>query len=63
MDFIKKNGSGILVCLAIAIPSWLLGKMFPVIGGAVIAIIAGMIVTMFWDNKGKAEPGIKWTSR
>ena len=63
MDFIKKNGSGILVCLAIAIPSWLLGKMFPVIGGAVIAIIAGMIVTMLWDNKGKAEPGIKWTSR
>ena len=63
MDFKKKNGSGILVCLAIAIPSWLLGKMFPVIGGAVIAIIAGMIVTMFWDNKGKAEPGIKWTSR
>lgn len=63
MDFIKKNGSGILVCLAIVIPSWLLGKMFPVIGGAVIAIIAGMIVTMFWDNKGKAEPGIKWTSR
>ncbi len=63
MDFIKKNGNGILVCLAIAIPSWLLGKMFPVIGGAVIAIIAGMIVTMFWDNKGKAEPGIKWTSR
>lgn len=63
MDFIKKNGSGILVCLAIAIPLWLLGKMFPVIGGAVIAIIAGMIVTMFWDNKGKAEPGIKWTSR
>ena len=63
MDFIKKNGSGILVCLAIAIPSWLLGKMFPVIGGAVIAIITGMIVTMFWDNKGKAEPGIKWTSR
>ena len=63
MDFIKKNGSGILVCLAIAIPSWLLGKMFPVIGGAVIAIIAGMIVTMFWDNKGTAEPGIKWTSR
>lgn len=63
MDFIKKNGSGILVCLAIAIPSWLLGKMFPVIGGAVIAIIAGMIVTMFWNDKGKAEAGIKWTSK
>lgn len=63
MDFVKKNGSGILVCLIIAIPAWLLGKMFPVVGGAVIAIIAGMIVTMFWDNKGKAESGIKWTSK
>ena len=28
-----------------------------------IAIIAGMIVTMFWNNKGKAESGIKWTSK
>lgn len=63
MNFIKKNGSGILVCLAIAIPAWLLGKLFPVIGGAIIAIIAGMIVTMFWKKKGKAEAGIKWTSK
>lgn len=47
MNFFKKNWSGVLVCLVIAIPSWLLGKIFPVIGGAVIAIIAGMILTMF----------------
>lgn len=39
MNFMKKNGSGILVCLVIAIPSWLLGKAFPVAGGPVIAII------------------------
>ena len=63
MNFMKKNLSGILVCLIIAIPSWLLGKIFPVIGGAVIAIIAGMIVTMFWNDKGKAEAGIKCTSK
>lgn len=63
MSFLKKNGSGIMVCLAIAIPSWLLGKVFPVIGGAVIAIIAGMIITMVWQNKGKVESGIKWTSK
>ncbi len=63
MNFLKKNWSGVLVCLVIAIPSWLLGKIFPVIGGAVIAIIAGMIVTMFWNDKGKAEAGIKWTSK
>lgn len=63
MNFVKKNWSGILLCLVIAIPSWFLGKIFPVVGGAVIAIIAGMIVTMFWNDKGKAEAGIKWTSK
>lgn len=63
MGFMKKNWRGILVCLVIAIPSWLLGKIFPVIGGAVIAIIAGMLVTMVWNDKGKAEAGIKWTSK
>ena len=57
MNFIKKNGIGILLCLAIAIPSWFLGKIFPVVGGAVIAIIAGMIITMFWNDKKNAEAG------
>ena len=63
MNFMKKNGIGILLCLVIAIPAWFLGKMFPVIGGAVPAIIAGMIITMIWNDKGKAEAGIKWTSK
>ena len=47
MNFMKKNGAGILVCLAIAVPSWLLGKAFPVVGAAVPAIIAGLIIAMF----------------
>ena len=63
MKFVKRNWHGILVCLLIAIPSWILGKIFPVIGGAVIAIIAGMVITMIWNDKGKAEAGIKWTSK
>ncbi|SFI70502.1 conserved hypothetical integral membrane protein [Treponema bryantii] len=63
MDFIKKNIPGILICLAIAVPSWFLGKLFPVIGGAVIAIIAGMIIALFWNDKGKAQDGIKFTSK
>ena len=36
MSFIRKNGAGILLCLAIAIPSWIIGQRFPVVGGAVI---------------------------
>lgn len=63
MNFVKKNIFGILVCLAIALPSWYLGKLFPVIGGAVIAILAGMLITMFWTDKGNAESGIKFTSK
>lgn len=63
MNFMEKNGYGILVCLAIAIPSWFLGKRIPVAGGPVIAILAGMIITMAWRRKGNAEAGIKWTSK
>lgn len=63
MNFIKKNIPGILVCFLIAIPSWLIGKAFPVIGGPVIAILAGMVITLFWAEKGNAESGIKWTSK
>lgn len=63
MEFMKKNGKGILLCLLIAIPSWLLGKQFPIIGGAVIAILAGMVVTLFIKEKGNLESGIKFTSK
>lgn len=63
MNFIKKNFFGIFVCFLIAIPAWLLGKAFPVIGGPVIAILAGMVITLFWHEKGSTESGIKWTSK
>lgn len=63
MEFIKKNYKGMLLCLLIAIPSWILGKMFPIIGGAVIAILAGMVVTIFFKNKGDFETGIKFVSK
>ena len=63
MKDVIKNWQGILLCFMIAIPSWLLGKQFEIIGGAVIAIIAGMIITLFWKEKGVFEGGIKFTSK
>lgn len=63
MEFVRKNYLGVLACLGIAAPSWYLGRMFPIIGGAVIAIIVGMLIALIWNNKGKAETGIKWTSK
>lgn len=47
MNLIKNNWKGTALCLCIAVPSWFLGKQFPIIGGAVIAILAGMIITIF----------------
>lgn len=63
MRDIIKNWKGVLLCFIIAIPSWLLGKKFEIIGGAVIAIIAGMVITLFWKEKGVFEGGIKFTSK
>lgn len=63
MNFIKKNGIGLAVCLAIAVPSWFLGKAVPVMGGAVFAILIGMVIALIWNDKGKAESGIKFTSK
>ena len=31
-SFLSNNLPGMLICLLIAVPSWLLGKRFPVIG-------------------------------
>lgn len=63
MKSILKNIKGILLCLLIAVPSWLLGKQFEIIGGAVIAIVAGMTVTLFWKDKNTFASGIKFTSK
>lgn len=63
MDFMKKNGKGIFLCLAIAVPSWILGKKFEIIGGAVIAIVAGMIIALLLKDKKIFEAGIKFTSK
>jgi uncharacterized integral membrane protein (TIGR00698 family) len=63
MNFIREKWKGIALCLLIAIPSWILGKKFPVVGGAVIAILAGMIVALIIKDKTVFEGGIKFTSK
>ncbi|MCF0145960.1 MAG: YeiH family putative sulfate export transporter [Eubacterium sp.] len=63
MKNIANKIPGVLICLAIAVPSWLLGKAFPVIGGPVFAILIGMVITTRWKNKGAAQSGIAFTSK
>lgn len=63
MEFIKKNALGVLICLVIAVPAWLLGRNFEVVGGPVFAILIGMVVALGWKNQGKAKSGITFTSK
>ena len=63
MEFLKKHGFGMLVCLAIALPAWLLGQRFEVVGGPVFAILIGMVIALFWRDQGKARAGITYTSK
>lgn len=62
----KKYVLGILLCLAIAVPSWFLVMFVPaleVIGAPVIAIIVGMFLSLIIKNKDPFTSGITFTSK
>ncbi|SHJ52603.1 YeiH family protein [Parasporobacterium paucivorans] len=53
---------GILISFAIAVPSWLLGKSYPIIGSPVLGILFGMILS-FWKRPAIFDDGIKYSSK
>ena len=59
----KDRGLGLLLCLCIALPCWLLGRAVPVVGGPVFAILAGMVVALFYRKKRRTQAGIAFTSK
>ncbi len=63
MKTIKTYAPGILLCLGIAIPAWLLGKWLPVVGGPVFAILIGMVITLLLKNKEWCASGVTFTSK
>ena len=63
MHSVKAKLPGLLLCLVIALPCWFLGKLFPVIGGPVFAILAGMIITLVLADKKHFQAGIAYTSK
>ena len=63
MDFIKKSWKGILLCVCIAVPSWWLGRLVPIVGGPVFAILLGMISTYFIRKSNSFQSGIAFTSK
>lgn len=63
METFKKYLPGMLLCLLIAVPAYVLGRSFPLIGGPVIAILTGMLICSFYEVRGKVVAGIKYTSK
>ena len=68
MNFVKKNGIGIIVCAVVAGISTFFaglnigGFSFEVIGAPVFAIIIGMVITSIFKNE-RIKEGITFTSK
>ncbi|HHJ7820397.1 TPA: YeiH family protein [Streptococcus pyogenes] len=54
---------GLLLCLLLALPAWYLGRLFPIIGAPVFAILLGMLLALFYEHRDKTEEGISFTSK
>ncbi len=53
---------GISLAAIIAVPAWLLGKAFPIIGSPILGILFGMILA-FWKRPAMFDDGVKYTSK
>lgn len=63
MKFMKENGKGLLLCMAIAVPCWFLGNVIPVVGGAIFAMLAGMLTACFLKCREPFQRGIAFTAK
>ncbi|HOF34329.1 MAG TPA: YeiH family protein [Spirochaetota bacterium] len=63
MNFIKKNIYGILLSAAVAAVAYFLGRIFPVVGGAVFGILLGMIINNTFGKPDAGVAGIRFTGK
>ena len=63
MEFLEKHWKGILLCLVIAVPCYLLGRLVPIVGGPIFGILAGMVITLAIKDKTPFAKGIGFTSK
>ena len=63
LEKVKLYIPGILVCAAIALGCTFLGQAFPLIGGPVFGILAGMAIALVWKRRDRASQGITFTSK
>lgn len=63
LEKVKLYIPGIFVCAAIALGCTFLGQAFPLIGGPVFGILAGMAIALVWKRRDRTSQGITFTSK
>ena len=63
MNFLKKSWKGLLLSFTIALSSWWLGHLVPVVGGPVFGILIGMVIAFFIRKDDSFKPGITFASK
>jgi uncharacterized integral membrane protein (TIGR00698 family) len=63
MNWLKKNYTGLLLSLAIALGASALGSLAPIVGGPVFGILIGIIINNVFGKPAGTEPGVKFTSK
>ena len=63
MNTVKRIWPGLLLCLILSIPGYLLGRIFPVVWGPVFAILIGMLISTGLHDRERFQAGIAFTSK
>jgi len=59
----RENWAGILLCLCLAVFAWSLGRAMPMVGGPILGILTGLVITNLWKRQGTFTKGIKMSSK
>lgn len=63
MNFFSDKWRGICLCALLAVPCWWLGKLLPIIGAPVFAILLGMLIAQLWTVGAGFKVGVGFTSK
>ena len=63
MSFFSDKWRGIILCAVLAVPCWFLGKLVPVVGAPIFAILLGMLVALVWPVEAAFKSGVGFVSK
>ena len=63
LEKLKLYAPGVVVCAIIALGCTFLGQLFPLVGGPVFGILAGIAIALVWKRRKHTAQGIGFTSK